>query len=76
MPKIQKNKKYQKSYTEADVVRATEAVRNGLPQRQAERDYNVPRGTLQFRMGDKFRNKTSLGPSPVLSNDEENCLKD
>lgn len=76
MPKVQKNKKYKKPYTEADVVRAIEAVRNGLPQRQAERDYNVPRGTLQFRMGDKFRNKTSLGPSPVLSNDEENCLKD
>lgn len=76
MPKVKTNKAYEKSYSEDDVLRALESIRNGMSQRKATQEFGVPRSTLQFRVSDKFRNKTSHGPNPVLSPDEESRIEE
>jgi len=38
------------SFTEEDIIRALEAVTNGVSIRQAWRDFRVPRTTLQDRI--------------------------
>lgn len=75
MPKVKKNKEYENSYSEDDVLRALESIRNGMSQRNAMKQFGVPRSTLQFRKRDKFRNKTSHGPNPVFSPDEESHIE-
>ncbi|KAJ8977061.1 hypothetical protein NQ317_017223 [Molorchus minor] len=40
---------------------------------QTSKKYKIPRSTLQFRLGQKFT-KTTLGPNPVLSKEEEEIL--
>ncbi|XP_072395014.1 uncharacterized protein [Diabrotica undecimpunctata] len=52
-----------------------EAIENGMSQRKAAEQFNVPRATLQFRTSKKFNEKTTLGPNPILSLEEENRLK-
>ncbi|XP_031332059.1 uncharacterized protein LOC116162555 [Photinus pyralis] len=46
-----------------------------MSQRKAAEQFNVPRATLQFRASEKFNEKTTLGPNPILSLEEENRLK-
>lgn len=76
MPKTEEGAKYQKLYTEENVLAALQAIEDGMSQRLAAKTYNVPRQTLQFRLSDKFNNKTSLGPNPYLTNDEERLLEE
>lgn len=45
-----------------------------MAKKQAARQYQVPRVTLQFRIK-KPDHKPQPGPSPVLNADEENKLK-
>jgi hypothetical protein len=40
-------------------------------QREASKIYYIPRATLQFRSSTKFCSKTSHGPKPILTSDEE-----
>lgn len=75
MPKTAHSEKYEKKYSEGDIQKALKAIDNGMSQRKAAAQFNVPRATLQFRVGEKFRQKTSHGPDPVLTADEENSLK-
>ena len=69
MPKIFDGEKY----NEETITRALEAINSGLPVREAARCFNIPRATLQFRGSNKFV-KTTLGPSPILTSDDEKIL--
>lgn len=73
MPKIVSGGKYNKKYNEETINKALEAINAGLPVREAARRFNIPRATLQFRRSNKFV-KTTLGPSPILTSDEEIIL--
>lgn len=73
MPKVQEGGTYSKKYTEDDLQKALKAVANGVGIREAAKRYKVPRATLQFRRSHKFT-KTSLGPCPYLTFEEENLL--
>lgn len=75
MPKVNKGGKYIKKFSEEDVAKALEAIQNGMSERKAAETFNVHRSTIQFRRSTKFNNKTTFGPAPVLSNDEENQLE-
>lgn len=74
MPKVAKQKKYLKAYSEDAIQKAIDAIENGLGQRQAAARFGVPRATLQFRLSSKFK-KTSHGPNPILTTEEEALLK-
>ncbi|XP_039438538.1 uncharacterized protein LOC120419773 isoform X2 [Culex pipiens pallens] len=59
-------------YSEEDVQTALEQIRIGLISiYQASIDFNIPRGTLQYRLSDKFKNKLTTGPPTVLTASEE-----
>ncbi|XP_030767168.1 uncharacterized protein LOC115890944, partial [Sitophilus oryzae] len=73
MPKIISGEKYQKKYDEENLQKALREVYNGLPLREVARRFGIPRATLQFRRSQKFV-KTSFGPNPILSYDEEKIL--
>lgn len=44
-----------------------------MSQRAAARKFAVPRATLQFRVGEKFK-KVSHRPNPILTKEEEDLL--
>lgn len=73
MPKVKKDNKYQKKYCEKQIEDAIQAVKNGMPQRTASKQYDVPRSTIQFRMSNAFV-KTTPGPPPVLGRTAEDDL--
>lgn len=75
MPKVKKDCKYEKKFSEQDVAKALEAIEGGMSERRAAETYNVNRSTLQFRRSTKFKNKTTFGPSPVLTDQEEEQLE-
>lgn len=75
MPNVQKHKKYHKKYTEQDLQSAFHAIENGMSQRKAAEQFKVPRATLHFRASNKFKEKTTPGPNPILSLEEEDRLK-
>lgn len=62
-----------KKYSEAQLNSAIEAVKNGMPFKTAAKTFNVPRATIPFRCSNKFT-KSTHGPAPVLTTDEENIL--
>jgi hypothetical protein len=43
--------------------------------REASKIYYILRATLQFRSSTKFSSKTSHGPKPILTSDEETLLE-
>ncbi|XP_030749805.1 uncharacterized protein LOC115877675 [Sitophilus oryzae] len=73
MPKTAPQESYTKKYSEESLNKAIEKVKNGMPKCTACNKYNIPRATLQFRLSDKFT-KSSHGPSPILSSQEEDLL--
>ena len=76
MPKTATNAKYySKKYSEDVLQKALEAVTNGMPKKQASKIYGIPRSTIQNRLSGKFR-KISLGPAPILTNEEELIIVD
>ncbi|KAF2879661.1 hypothetical protein ILUMI_26523 [Ignelater luminosus] len=76
MPKVREGVKYEKQYTDENVLSALEAIENVMSQRKALETFNVPHQTLQFRKNSKFTNKTTLGPSTVLTSEEESILEE
>ena len=55
------------TYTEEDIMRALEAIANGVSIRQAWRNYGVPRSTLQDRLyGNKSHREAAI-PQQKLS---------
>ena len=74
MPKVTEGLQYSKKYDEEALIRALDDIQNnGLSKKAASKKYKIPRSTLQFRLSQKFT-KTSLGPKPILSTDEEQIL--
>ncbi|KAI4455774.1 homeobox-like domain superfamily [Holotrichia oblita] len=73
MPKVKKNRKYTKSYTEAILQQALSEIKSGEPKKKVAVRYGIPRSTLQFRLGPNF-SKTELGHHIYLSKDDENKL--
>lgn len=74
MPKISKGKPYKKIYSEDDLQNALKAIQKenkGI--REVSKMFNIPRSTLQFRLGPKF-SKIQHGPPTILTNEEENVL--
>ena len=65
MPKVKKNTKYTKCYSVKHIQDAIIAMNNGKAQRQASKQYGIPRSTLQFRMSSAFA-KTTPDPPPVI----------
>ncbi|KAF2884047.1 hypothetical protein ILUMI_22165 [Ignelater luminosus] len=76
MPKVREGVKYEKQYTEENVSSALEAIENRMSQRKASETFNIPRQTLQFRKSSKCTNKTTLGPSTVLTSEEKSILEE
>lgn len=67
MPKL---KNYNKSKIEnavRDVLSKTESYRS------AERKYGIPKSTIEFRIKHP-EHKSTYGPSPILTEDEERTL--
>lgn len=76
MPKLVEGSKYTKRYSEENVQKALEAVQeDGMSVRKAGQLFGVPRATIQFRRSSQFKNKTTLGPSPILTAEEEDMLE-
>ena len=73
MPKVKKNTKYTKGYSEKHIQDAIIAINNGMAQRQASKQYGIPSSTLQFRMSSAFA-KTTPGPPPVIDIEKEKEL--
>lgn len=75
MPKTTEGKKYSKSYTENDLLKALTAIESGMPKREASKLFHIPRATIQFRLSNKFV-KSSPGPPTILTSQEESILVD
>ncbi|KAF9417166.1 hypothetical protein HW555_005677 [Spodoptera exigua] len=73
MPKVREGGSYAKNYTEEDIVKAIEAVRNGMPKKTASTKFGVPRPTLQFRLSSQYV-KSRPGPTTILTEDEEKII--
>lgn len=58
---------------ENKIAQALQAVRDGMPKLKASKMFGIPRATIQFRMGDKFK-KPGYGPATYLTKEEEAML--
>lgn len=74
MRKVVNGGSYIKKYKEDYIVKALTAIKNGMSQRAAN-VYQVRRATLQFRSSQKFNNKTSHEPKPILTSEEDTLRK-
>ena len=63
-------KKKRCHYSEEALQKALNEIRSGAPKKATAKKYNIPRATLQFRLGDSFK-KVSKGPSTILTENEE-----
>lgn len=73
MPKIKKDKKYVKKYSEQILQSALNEVKSGIPKKTVSKKYGIPRSTLQFRLGPKFT-KPEFGRHTYLTKEEKNTL--
>lgn len=65
------------SYPPEKLSSAMEAIRNGMPIREASRTFGVPRGTLQDRLHLRVpEGPRKMGPDSVLNKTEEAALVD
>lgn len=60
-------------YKPEDLEAALTEIRGLKPKKVAAKEYIIPKFTFQFRLSSKF-SKYSMGPLPVLSEDEEQLL--
>ncbi|XP_029642838.1 uncharacterized protein LOC115217325 isoform X1 [Octopus sinensis] len=63
------------SYTDETIKAAITAVKAGMTLRKASLHYNIPKSTLADRLSGKRSALPVRGPKPVLTKDEEKCLK-
>ncbi|CAG5019376.1 unnamed protein product [Parnassius apollo] len=64
-----------KDYTPQQMGWAIEAVKKGLKISEAAKKFNVPRITLHNKVNGKSPIECSMGPSTILSKEEENILE-
>ena len=62
------------NYTEIQMAKAVEAVRNGVPKKAAARQFKVPKGTLLDKLKGRTPMKRRMGRIPYLSEAEENTI--
>lgn len=68
--------KKRNTYEESDLQKALQHIKNGkITKKAASKLYNIPRSTLQFRLGPNF-SKTRPGPCTVLTKEEEERIVD
>jgi hypothetical protein len=66
-------KKKRRDYSPGAVAKAVQAVKSGLNMRQAEKEFGVPKATINdHKQNDHIGD--SIGQSPVLSKEEEELL--
>ncbi|XP_014778256.1 uncharacterized protein LOC106874873 [Octopus bimaculoides] len=63
------------SYTDETMKAAVTAVKAGMTLRKASLHYNIPKSTLSDRISGKRTALPVRGPRPVLTKEEEKCLK-
>ncbi|XP_050497766.1 mblk-1-related factor 1-like [Diabrotica virgifera virgifera] len=67
MPKLRK-------YDKNKLIEAVKDVQNGTESyRTAEKKYGIPKSTIEFKLKHP-EHKDTLGPSPILTCEEENTL--
>ena len=63
-------------YTKEDVMRALDAIANGISIRQAQRDYGIPRSTLQSRLyGHKSHQEAAISQQRLSEVQEKRLTK-
>lgn len=61
-----------KSYSNSTLDPILTRIRNGeMTMNYASKHYGIPRGTLQYRLSSRYKNKGTTGPCTVLTNEEE-----
>lgn len=77
MGKITKknNKKINKEHREELIQKALNEIKMGVTKKSIAKKYQIPRSTLQFRLGTKF-SKIRHGPNTYLTANEEQLLVD
>lgn len=63
------------SEREQKITQAIQAVRDGMSKLRASKRFAIPRVTIQFRMGDKFK-KPGYGPTTYVTPAEEATMVD
>jgi hypothetical protein len=66
----------QPTYTEEVLQLAIQAVRDGLSQHQAAKQYGIPRTTLHDRLRGSLSIQAAKEPSQRLSSEQEGYLRD
>ncbi|XP_062698832.1 uncharacterized protein LOC134284219 isoform X2 [Aedes albopictus] len=63
------------SYSESQLQCLLEYVRNGsMTMYKVQKYYGIPRATMQYRLGEQFKNKGRTGPDCILSAGEESTI--
>lgn len=72
-----RERKIQKAnWTEDDLKRAIEAVKNGVSKKKAPKDFSIPRSTLRDRLKSNESFEPLLGRKPVFNLDQEKQIAD
>lgn len=74
MGKIKPTKRQFFAYSEEDMQKAIEAVKNGMTKKKAAIEYSVPRSTLLRKLSGHVPLRRKMGPPSELSETEENVL--
>lgn len=61
-----------KLYSNASLESMLNDIRNGvMTVNYASKRFGIPRGTIQYRLSSRYKNKGSAGPFTILTNKEE-----
>lgn len=72
--KLSKHKEKRMKYNAENLKMALDAVKIGMSKKQAAKQFQVPRSTIQFRLRNPEKTNPRPGPSSVLTDTEENVL--
>lgn len=72
--KLSKHKEKRMKYNAENLKMALDAVKIGMSKKQAAKQFQVPRSTIQFRLKNPEKTNPRPGPSSVLTDTEENVL--
>lgn len=76
MPKTKQKVRNFFSYSEEDMSKAVQAVKNGLSRKNAAKEFGVPRTTLIRKLSGQAPLRRRMGPPTELSEAEERVLVD
>lgn len=61
-------------YDAENLKKALNAVKNDMSKKQAAKEFQVPRSTIQFKLNNPTKEYPRLGPTTVLTETEESIL--